>query len=809
MAAERDQAVKELASAYEKMKTLEVQVAALKKDLEQITQLRVDIEALRSESKSLRDDNNALREDRESLVKENRSLRSSNRRVAQQHDSVTQDFATAQGELDELHEAFDAIQAKYRAAEKQCKSLEGENESLKKHNERFCQENQSLRHENSMYERKVNDLTDKCERLQQLIDLLEQETHTQTKTIDAVLELKEENTKLKRELEKAKMELLDARASQADSVMEDDNIRLEAEIELLKKQTRNSQKTSAQLEAENARLRVEMESLKLHSTKTAAGSKTNGPKEFSEIKDRLAAAESEIELLRRERSALSNKFDGLQARYTTLFEDNNRAYKQLDQYQTQFLAAVKDMRKSLVDEEARIPNPPTKQVTFAEPLDLDCEKPKHTASESSATGKTSTGRMEEDFTQQFQFAPATDRAKNPASESLPAHRVLNSTDNTHTLDKNTAESYLAQLQARTSRTYKPTTAEDVTDTGIIFHPEQHSEEDPDFKDTVPSDLPPLPAIRPGYVATGNTHTLPTMTFDLSSDLPPPISQWSGCMRPPQGHAKLNFKPTSREATRTVNFTKSPSEEQSDVEDDAHEVNLANPGTVDLTSEENMTSAFFMPDITIDNPKKTGSEAAGVEEVEDKKESRHPMATTTSTKKGVTHIQRDASHQVSNSASHNAANCTFCTQMCDQKVAVVSTAKKTTVAVSRPVPISDRVLDYTEEPTMRPSRDPGEALAVVIKSLEDEADHLRKVITATRERYDSVDAAINRRARKQLSKDLHQQMRVLDCKNDQIYALYDVLEGQKCAGQHMSRDQLDLTVCSIIGMTLDEMSVVMT
>ena len=549
LSAERDRAVKELAEACEKVKILEVQAVTVKKELEQMNQLRADVEVLRIENKSLREDNTALRQDRGSVGKENQSLRTSHRNLTQQHDSLSQDYANVQSELDELHEAFDSLQNKHHNFEKQQNMLRRKNEDLEKHNERFFQENQKLHHENVMYERKNNDLNDKCDRLQQLIDLLEQETHTQTKTIDAVLESKEENALLKRELERIKIELSKSKSDFA----KEENKRLEAEVESLRRQGQNAQKTSSDIETENAKLRVEVEGLRLHQNGSASPLGNGLKGQLYEIKDKLTSAEAEIQTLRKEKLALWSKFDSLQTRYEAVSEDNSRAYKQLDQYQAQFLALVKEVQKNAEDAK----NPPTKQVTFAEPPNVERIKPK-AASESTATGKTSTGRIEEDFTQQFQFVP-----KDLTIESN--HRpALRSSE--QTVEKNVEPPPL---------TYQPT-AEDVTDT----------------------DLPPRPAIKPGQARTDavHTHTLPTMSFDLSKGLPLPTAQWSGCVRS-SGYAELNIK-TRLDRTRTTGTDKSAPEASDDEDESEDEADPA-----DMTTEENMTSAFFMPDITIDKHKK--------------------------------------------------------------------------------------------------------------------------------------------------------------------------------------------------------------
>ncbi|EPQ65647.1 hypothetical protein BGT96224_2207B [Blumeria graminis f. sp. tritici 96224] len=67
---------------------------------------------------------------------------------------------------------------------------------------------------------------------------------------------------------------------------------------------------------------------------------------------------------------------------------------------------------------------------------------------------------------------------------------------------------------------------------------------------------------------------------------------------------------------------------------------------------------------------------------------------------------------------------------------------------------------------------------------------------------SHDASLGRKIRKGLSnsmKSLHKEMEI---KKDQLYALYDVLEGQKQAQQEMTDEFLDLTLTQL-GVVVDD------
>ncbi|KAG7136506.1 hypothetical protein HYQ46_008688 [Verticillium longisporum] len=73
------------------------------------------------------------------------------------------------------------------------------------------------------------------------------------------------------------------------------------------------------------------------------------------------------------------------------------------------------------------------------------------------------------------------------------------------------------------------------------------------------------------------------------------------------------------------------------------------------------------------------------------------------------------------------------------------------------------------------------------------------------RYNDLNSALGRTARKDLASRMREMLKRLEVKNDQIYALYDVLEGQKQADQAMPEEELEMTIFSITGLSLREAS----
>ena len=190
--------------------------------------------------------------------------------------------------------------------------------------------------------------------------------------------------------------------------------------------------------------------------------------------------------------------------------------------------------------------------------------------------------------------------------------------------------------------------------------------------------------------------------------------------------------------------------------------------------ESMTSAFIVPDITIRNP------VANTEEI--------PAVT------------KEGQKVLDGLANHNGQNCTVCTRFVKRgEDHDHAQAVKETVKIPKPVPVSERMLktiDDEDDHTIRPSQAPGLALATVMKGLEDELAHLKIQFSKYQTLYNGHNPALSKRSRKSVQQKMEGLLRAIDVKADQIYALYDVLEGQKQEGHEISDEEVEITLQSI-------------
>ncbi|KAL1964598.1 hypothetical protein VTN77DRAFT_6772 [Rasamsonia byssochlamydoides] len=195
----------------------------------------------------------------------------------------------------------------------------------------------------------------------------------------------------------------------------------------------------------------------------------------------------------------------------------------------------------------------------------------------------------------------------------------------------------------------------------------------------------------------------------------------------------------------------------------------------------MTSAFILPDITL---RYADSEV-------------HPPAK----------LSESAQKVLNSVARHDGKNCTVCKRLLPNGVPHDHEHgdSRETITIPKPVPVSQRMPEpsvYNEEPTMRPSQPPALALATVLKGLEDELAHLKMQLATCQSAYTKHDASLSKRQRKSLSQRIEKLLKEVDTKADQIYALYDVLEGQKQDGHEMTEHEVEVTLQSI-GIDINE------
>jgi len=120
------------------------------------------------------------------------------------------------------------------------------------------------------------------------------------------------------------------------------------------------------------------------------------------------------------------------------------------------------------------------------------------------------------------------------------------------------------------------------------------------------------------------------------------------------------------------------------------------------------------------------------------------------------------------------------------------ALKQTMKIARPVPVSDR-MPTEEDATVRPAQDPALALATVIADLEAEMSQLRSELIAQEALYNQHNPSLSKRKRKIAFTRIQKLLAAIETRADQIYALYDVLEGQKANGQMMKEEEVEVTL----------------
>ncbi|KAJ9152086.1 Spindle pole body protein ppc89 [Pleurostoma richardsiae] len=264
-------------------------------------------------------------------------------------------------------------------------------------------------------------------------------------------------------------------------------------------------------------------------------------------------------------------------------------------------------------------------------------------------------------------------------------------------------------------------------------------------------------------------------------------------------------------------------------------NSDNTGQVTVSVDENMTSAFFIPDITMQsgdentgNPTVTSNDARRVafmdvtEETEKQEETGKQNAATTGPS-----LSKPARRVFDGLCKHKCSNCSVCSRLTSEMKNVAfhststrttsKTSKKTTtssheetregrrktITIPRPVPVTDRIPnpteEYEEEPTMRPAKSPAHSLAIVLKEIQDEIEHLQSAVVAKQAEYNQHDKSAGRRGRRALVGEIQSLQRQLEIKSEQVYRLNDVLEGQKMAGQLMTEREIEATIMSITSM----------
>ncbi|KAL9111360.1 MAG: hypothetical protein Q9227_004237 [Pyrenula ochraceoflavens] len=215
------------------------------------------------------------------------------------------------------------------------------------------------------------------------------------------------------------------------------------------------------------------------------------------------------------------------------------------------------------------------------------------------------------------------------------------------------------------------------------------------------------------------------------------------------------------------------------------------------ADENMTSGFILPDVTISN-------AAHATHVQDPTSTLHGKTTHT-------HLSNAVQGVLNTIAPHDTENCMVCKRIAGPLNQVhtssATTKKQGTIRIPAIVPPSLRVpapMPDNLDPTVRPAQPPKIALAVVVKELSDEIAHLKVDLAKQQKLYYQTDPSLSRKRRQAVYDKVQKLMKAIEIKSDQVYRLNDVAEGE---GMEMTREEIEVTIGlnDIVGQSLKEVT----
>lgn len=201
--------------------------------------------------------------------------------------------------------------------------------------------------------------------------------------------------------------------------------------------------------------------------------------------------------------------------------------------------------------------------------------------------------------------------------------------------------------------------------------------------------------------------------------------------------------------------------QQDTQQSRHSSAASRRRTVSKNDDAGMTSAFILPDITLN--------IAGLRPT----------------------LSKSARNVLNTLAPHSPRQCTVCHRIVS---AQNPTSAPESPKISTPVPVSTLPISQGEiDTTVRPSEAPLKALSRVIRQLADEIVHLKLELHAFERRLTAHDPSRSKRERDLLHEAIDGLNKSIQVKCDQIYSLYDVLEGHKIdATNTMAAEQIDHT-----------------
>ncbi|KAI1209272.1 uncharacterized protein F4807DRAFT_427814 [Annulohypoxylon truncatum] len=770
--AERDEALKSATEQSDKIKQLQSELNTARQQLELMREEHTENgNTLELEINSLRKDNNSVRQQWKSLLEENRSLRDYNSDVSRQNADLEQDLKAAKAQLDLNKADIETLQQEYTVLLEEKAMIKEDNLSLEYHNDKFFNDNKVLKQQNSLLDRRVHDLQDEVARLKKLLDATNAETGTMSVEFkDIKYRLEVRNHELSEENAGLQQQIIDLQSDFSSKRMAIDQ-------------------EKRRLATANERLKQKINQITRQFEQIVKDSK----EEAAMYEEQAATLTQHLELIAGKESALANKLKKTADRRRT---DAINEARQITQEIKDFMSTVDEKKQA-------------KTTRIVEP------KGKSVASETTARSTTSQTDMplQDDYTQQIDLTQGSDYANVFTQEEIPELRET-----------------LRQARSETQQ-------EDLINESLAFDDDEISDQD---SQSLP---PPFLSQNRSQAAGSHRAASGASKGRAESAKPQPIgilkdTQPSRLNSQKQQKATCTVTETDTEELyerekvetttgvgrsksddtipRKVSFGrpdiqnergKSRSERATKDQRSASEPELTGRSSVksgasakryrstvsekdkyyrhcpdsprfaaDSDHEDNMTSALFIDDITLEEDKTTEKQKADKGEL------------SKNAKRILDVFDGD----------HDCKNCTICTRINTYQCAKrgIDYKTKSIIRAPKPVPVTDRdsgQAEYEDQSTVRPSIKPGEALAKVLKTLQDEERHILLSIKDIEERYNNCDPSLHRNRWKTLGKKSTKLRQMRDLRRDQIYFLYDALEGQKASGQEMTEEFVEITV----------------
>ncbi|XP_044719763.1 centrosome microtubule-binding domain of cep57 domain-containing protein [Hirsutella rhossiliensis] len=621
-------------------------------------------------------------------------------------------------------------------------------------------ENVSLAHERDRAVKRLQGACDDISKLTRKLNVKEKELESSHKQLEITDQMRHDNDTLRRDLMSIK---------QGRDALELENASLRAENERLRKELRQLREENESLRTDNSGLRRGDDSLASENRSLRSNNKSL-IEESEDLRENLDGVQHELDAAREQVETLRRQVETVDREKTALQEDNESLVRHNDKY----FSENKMLRRENSGFERSVEDLHEENLKLRDDIDFLKQQLDHCRP---LPKEDFSARLDEETEENMTSAFFVPDITIDTNESGPAEA--------------TETREMPALPELTSQSHKTTTSRNDTRQ--------------ETRDVTRREVQQVSKTKNSRNASTNHAVQQGQKVAFSI---------------PDKPAQSN-KPVANKGSKRRNFNKGASQHATDLFNDLDDT--TGPQSVDNMTQDRGTVSL---NLSVKNnthgqsrPRDTTSQSMKVQQAQQastrttQKLVVETEATTQTSKRAVDTgsacpaLSSDARRILDGLCEHNCRNCIVCSRITSHRGVVTSAevaAGKKRVTVSRPVPVTDREIS-DENVTVRPSQSPGHALALVIKGLEDEGQHLQLELSRLQARYNSGDKALGRRERLSLAEGIRTLLKRLEVKNDQIYSLYDVLEGQKAAGQAMSEEEVEMTVLNITGMTVRDVT----